>query len=390
MHPLSDLLNHFVEVTDVDGVVRRIDVNDVVDRIDVNKLIQRIDFNQVLSKIDWNAQLDRVDLDKLLTRVNTNALIARSSTGFMSSFLDAVRLQLTMMDLYLRIVTRCLLWREKHRQRIYLPPKPGRHRQRHDRKVYPKGRTNKAVAVQGRYCGFVSKAVSIMTDIFTVTVVFAMIFLVAQWCLVLFLGLSKDEAKDKTNDFRQQGSQAILFLYCGCWFMYFFLSVGLVGQTLGMAIVGVRVCNCNRAAHPYSTVSIKQALLRTFLLPLTVTLCPALGVIGLVRRDGRMLHDLVANTGMIYLWNAELTKLRNEAMKHDHGGSFFEDDDRSDALDDILEKVAEGEGEDHDDSGGNDEALIRRTCEPSDYSTFGKSVTAANQRSIRSGNPQLV
>jgi uncharacterized RDD family membrane protein YckC len=392
MHPIADLVNHFVEVTDVDGVIRRIDVNDVVERIDVNKLVQRIDFNEVLSKIDWNAQLNRVDLDQLLKRVNTNELIARSSTGVMSTFLDAMRLQLTMMDLYLRIVTRCLLWNERHRQQVYLPPRPGRHRQRNDRKLYPKGRTNKAIAVQGRYCGFVSKAVSILMDVFTITLLFAMVFRVAQWCLVLFLGLSKDEAQDKTKGFQSQDAEAMLLMFCGSWFMYFFLSVGLAGQTLGMAIVGVKVCNCSRAASPYSTVTMKQAFLRTCVLPATITLCPPLGVIGLVRRDGRMLHDLVANTGMIYLWNAKLTKLRSEAMKHDQGRSAFKDDDTSDELDDILLHVIDenasgspdrlpNSGSTHDQDG-----LLRRTHESSQYSTFDGS--AANERSTQYQNPR--
>jgi hypothetical protein len=255
MNPIKDIVNHFVEVTDVNGVIQRIDVNAVVERIDVNTLVQRIDVNELLLRVDWNAQLDRIDVDHLLSRVNTNVLIARSSTGVMSSFLDAMRLQLTMMDLYLRIVTRCLLWSEQHRQQVYLPPKPGRHRQRNDRKLYPKGRTNKAVAVQGRYCGFVSKAVAILIDIFAITILFAMIFRVAQWCLVLFLGLSKDEAQDKTKGFQRQDTLAMLFLYCACWFTYFLLAVGLAGQTLGMAIVGVKICNCNREASPYSTVN---------------------------------------------------------------------------------------------------------------------------------------
>lgn len=384
MHPISDVVNHFVEVTDVDGIIRRIDVDSVVERIDINKLVNRIDLNQVLTKIDWNAQLSRVDLDQVLSNVDTNALIARSSTGIFSSFLDAMRFQITMMDLYLRIVTRCRLWRQDHRERIYLPPRPGRHRQRNDRELYPKGRTNKAVAVQGRYCGFVSKAVAILGDIFFITVLFAMIFQVVQWCLILFLGISHDEAENKTRDFQRQGNLAMVMMYCGFWFMYFFLSVALAGQTIGMAIVGLKVCNCN--SSPHSTVSVKQTFIRTCLLPLSVTLCPPLGVIGLVRGDGRMLHDLVANTGMVYLWNAKLAKMRNQALREEQAGSVLSDDDASDELDEIIGD----EQYDHDEDGESSfryqngssmqgqEVLLRRNVVSSRYSTFNTSDTGGS------------
>jgi len=407
MHPIKDLVNHFVDVTDVDGVLRRIDVNDVVDRIDINKVIQRVDFNTVLSKIDWNAQLDkidwnaqleRIDWDQIVSKVNANAIIAKSSTGMVSSFIDTMRLQLTMMDLYLRILTRCLLWKEEHRQQIYLPPKPGRHRQRNDRQLYPQGRMNKAIAVQGRYCGFVSKAIAIGIDIFTITIVFALIFRLAQWCLVLFLRIPKDEAKNKTNAFQFQDTEAMLLLYCTGWFLYFFGSVTLAGQTVGMAIVGIKLCNCNRTSNPYSTVSMKQAFLRTCLLPITLTFCPPLGLIGLIRRDGRMFHDLVADTGMIYLWNAKLTKLRNDAMKQDENdigsSTFFKDDDTYDELDGILDVVVVME----DDKNGprssdriptphqrqqQQDTLLHRTSETAgrQYSTFDPNQDSDDQKS---------
>lgn len=338
MRPIADAVNHVMEVVDVDGVVRRIDVNNVVERIDVDRVVQRIDINRVLAKIDWNKQLERVDFDTIFRRVDTSFIVARSSTGVFTIFMDTLRTQVTMIDLYLRIVTRCLVWREQHRQRCYLPPTPGPHRQRDDTQLYPKGKTNKAIAVQGRYCGIVSKTIAILIDVFSITLIFAMMFRLIEWCLILFLGQSHDEAQNKTKDFKSNRNIGVMLMYCGLWFLYFFLSIALTGRTLGMLTVGLKVCNCNRTSNPHSTVSIKQAFLRTCLLPVTLTLCPPLGIIGLVRRDGRMLHDLAADTGMIYLWNAKLAKLRHRALRQEAGGALYSDEDAPDELDAMIEK----------------------------------------------------
>lgn len=361
MHPIAGVVNHVIEVVDVDGVIRRIDVNDVVERIDVDKMVQRIDMNKVLLHIDWDKQLERINFDAILTRIDTSAIIAKSSTGVFTTFLDTLRLQVTMIDLYLRIVTRCRIWSEQHRQRCYLPPAPGRHRQRDDRHPYPKGRTNKAVAVQGRYCGFVSKAIAILIDVFTVILLFALLFRLIEWCLILFLRKSHDEAEMKTKDFQREGGDWMVALYCLFWFSYFFLSVGLAGQTFGMAIVGLKVCDCNRSS-PYATVSVKQAFVRTCLLPVTLTLCPPLGAIGLFRRDGRMLHDLVADTGIIYLWDAKLAKLRHRALRQEQG-TVTSDEDLNDELDILLAKEddsTEGYNNDDEETPLGQEVLLRR------------------------------
>ncbi len=337
MRPIADVINHVIEVADVDGVIRRIDVNDVVERIDVDRVVQRIDIDRVMARIDLDKQLERVDFDSILRRVDTNFIIARSSTGVFTIFMDNLRTQVMMTDLYLRIVTRCRIWREQHRQRCYLPPAPGSRRQRDDKVLYPKGRTNKAIAVQGRYCGVVSKTVAIFVDVLTITLMFAMLFRLIEWCLILFLGESRDEAHSKTKDLQSEGNILVMVLYFTFWFQYFFLSVALAGRTFGMAVIGLKVCNCNQASNSYSTASAKQAFVRTCLLPITLTFFPPIGIIGLLRRDGRMLHDLVANTGIVYLWNAQLAKLRQRALRQDTGGLLYSDEDAPDELDEIFE-----------------------------------------------------
>lgn len=344
-NPIAGVVHKFMEVADVDGVVRQVDVNAVVQRVEWNDVVQRIDWNQVLSTIDWNQQLARIDFDQVLERVDTNSILVRSSAGMFTNFLDTLRTQLVLMDLYLWILARCRM----RGRRLFLPPSPGSRRQRHDRKVYPKGRSNKAVAVQGRYCGFVSKAMAILIDIVAITILFALLFRVIEWLMTVFTKTSFDEASQKTKQFQQdQENGLMVVLYCIYWFLYFFLCEAIAGQTLGMMAVGLKVCNCART-DPYSSVSLKQAFIRTCLLPITVTLLPPLGLIGLFRRDGRMLHDLVAHSGIIYLWDAELAKLRHKALRDvDRTDSMVSegDEDISDALDDMMgEEIEEDDDE---------------------------------------------
>ena len=385
MHPIASTVNSVITVMDVDGVVRkinvdevvkRIDVNHVVSRIDLNDAVSRIDLNQALSTIDFDALLQRVDVNAVLNRVDTKVLVAKSSTGVFTSFLDTLRTQVVLMDLYLWILARCRVWCQRTRQKCYLPPRPGRHLQRHDKTLYPKGRSNKAIAVQGRYCGFISKAIAVLMDILTITLLFALLFQLIEWCLVLFLGRTRQDANQSTQNYReiQQGNLMAIGIYCIYWFLYFFLCVGLTGQTVGMLIVGLKVCSCTKQSNPYAPVSMKQAFVRTCLLPLTLTLCPPLGIMGLWRRDGRMLHDWMAGTGMIYLWNAKLAKVRRRMEHSSSTSSSQQSEDDYDDLDDMIvhDDQSDGEGvevqmeSDEDDFvslGGGDH----------DYSTFSTS-----------------
>jgi uncharacterized RDD family membrane protein YckC len=183
-----------------------------------------------------------------------------------------------------------------------------------------------------------------MIDVVTVTILFSLLFQFVQWCLIIFFNETQQKANESTEGFKQDQAAIVLILYCIYWFVYFFLCIGLTGTTLGMLLVGVRVVNCNKS-HPYKTVSGTQALIRTCLLPITLTMCWPLGVIGLVRRDGRMLHDLVAQTGMIYLWDAKMAKARKQMMRQDNRTSFTTttdsddvDDDDSDGLDAYIDQ----------------------------------------------------
>mmetsp|Transcript_38999 Transcript_38999/g.94391 ORF Transcript_38999/g.94391 Transcript_38999/m.94391 type:complete len:487 (-) Transcript_38999:333-1793(-) len=353
----AQTIKKVIEVTDVDGVVRRIDINDVVSRIDVQNVIERIDVNRVvervdvnaavqridvdaavqqieinklLDKVDWNKTvMDKIDFDTILKKVDTSSIVLRSSTGAVDLFLDALRMHVVLLDLYLWVLTRGKIFTKKTRQMCYLPPRPGTGlRQREDRQLYPKGRSNKAVAVQGRYVGFVTKLLIMMIDMLTISILFAMLWRLVEWCLMLFLGQGQDEAHKRSQTYQSNVACVLVMYWVVYWFGYFFLCTWLTGQTLGMVAMGCKVVNCIeddgrskssrnlRRYHRHTfIVSSYQSFIRTLILPVTLTICPPLLVMGLWRRDGRMLHDWFAGTGIIYSWDAKLAKMREKAQR---------------------------------------------------------------------------
>jgi uncharacterized RDD family membrane protein YckC len=104
-----------------------------------------------------------------------------------------------------------------------------------------------------------------------------------------------------------------------CPLVAVFLSQCLfIGRTVGMAIAGLRVININGRPSgdecdddESQDLSFCQAFVRTSLLPLSTAVFSPLAFFGLIiRHDGRMLHDFIAGTGMVYSWDAEMAKSR--------------------------------------------------------------------------------
>ena len=166
-----------VECMDVDGVMRRINVNDVVSRIAINDLLDRIDLENLLDRIDWDRQLSRVNFNSILRKIDINdivgrsdmgAIFAQSTIGVFTTVLDLIRTHIVQVDSGVHHMTRFNFIRQHEG---VLPPKPGPARQRdNDRMDYPKGKSNKVIAIQGQYTGFFPKAVAKFLDIGFITV----------------------------------------------------------------------------------------------------------------------------------------------------------------------------------------------------------------------------
>lgn len=311
-------VNSVIECLDVDGVVRRVDVNALLERVDFNVILDDIDVDHHLERVDLNRMLERVDLDALLERVDLRSLVGRSdvgsimmmsTAGVFTQVLDSLRTQVVVIDLILLRIKRLKRWRDT---RSALPMAPGDEDEL-DYDECPESRAEKAMAVQGRYAGLCSRGLAIFMDCACLTLSFAIVILVIQLYLILFVGDVREDLRATVN---KDAIWAIVsreylwtfVLYCIYWFLYFFLSTILTGQTLGMGVVGVKVANAESGLE----ISGSQALIRTLLLPISVTIMPVFILVGVVRKDGRMLHDIVSGTGCVYRWNARMAGLREK------------------------------------------------------------------------------
>lgn len=301
----------------IDGVVRRIDINALVERIDINALIDRIDVQRVV---------DRIDVESLVLRSNVSAIITQSTTGVFTQLLDSIRVQVVMLDLYLLRASRGFACLSRRGQGV-LPQKPnGSYEENHQR--VPSRRMDKAVAVQGRYTGIFAKGTAAVIDLTLVTISFGILLVLAELVRIFFsnnedLGkesLQKASTKAKSYQTENWHSAVALVVYCIYWFLYFFTGPALTGQTIGMAIVGIKIVNADSGVN----VTPCRALFRTALLPLTMHILPILCLVGGLRRDGRMIHDLAANTGLVYKWNARLASMRDRALRRMERESFMQ------------------------------------------------------------------
>jgi len=320
---LEQLVPSIIEIIDIDGVVRRIDIDGALERIDINSLLQRVDWDAVIENIDWNKMMNRIDFDAIIERVDLDFIVAQSTAGVFTHSMDSLRIRLVEADLFLLVLTR-------HRcspDDAFLPPTPGG-RQRRDHVPIPSRRVDKSIMIQGRYCGFLSKCVATLIDVAIIVLSFSLIYIIStnlvefyvssyvMWRKYIFRQASTSYYDDG-NEGDPERTILMIILYCSSSFLYFFLTVLLTSQTFGMAIVGIKVVD---ATSSRTELSVRKVFTRTLLLPVTIVILPIpLLIFGMFRRDGRMLHDLVAGTGDIFLWDAHIANLRSERMTHMEG-----------------------------------------------------------------------
>ncbi len=97
----------------------------------------------------------------------------------------------------------------------------------------------------------------------------------------------------------------------GVWsFVYIAGSLAATGRTIGKAVMGLLVVRSDGGK-----TSARRAMLRTIAFPLSFLLFGIGFLVGLVRRDRRELHDLLAGTSVIYAWDATTAQLRVEAAE---------------------------------------------------------------------------
>lgn len=245
------------------------------------------------------ALVRRVDFDEVVQQSNLAGIVAESSTGVFTGLMDSLRIQIVYIDLGMLRVFQC--------NRKILPPAPGKV---DTHTPFPDTKMEQAIAVQGHYCGLFSKALALLIDWVLMLVVFALIAVGVEAAYKRI-----DQLFIKSEDEEQKLAEAddlwVTIVTIVAWFLYFWLTIGLAGQTVGMGIVGVRLVQVNGN----NDVPWGRAAIRTAALWVVVFCWPVTIWIGILRRDGRFPHDILACTGMIYTWNARMASIREKTLQ---------------------------------------------------------------------------
>jgi uncharacterized RDD family membrane protein YckC len=159
--------------------------------------------------------------------------------------------------------------------------------------------------LQGHYAGFVSRAIALLID-YAIIVVTSVIMLAA---VSIFFNLPTVHGFIQWLDSWLPGSQRLFELPSRplfgasfislCYLLYFVFFLSTTGQTIGKAVLGLRVVTLKGAR-----VGVKRALIRTVCY--AVSLAPlGLGFLWVLGHDQRQAwHDRIARTYVLYVWEA--------------------------------------------------------------------------------------
>ena len=162
---------------------------------------------------------------------------------------------------------------------------------------HPKGISGaKPLTLQGHYAGFLSRTLALIIDYLVLAFALFIIGWFTSSLENLLLSLRLISIQWITDVYRLVSSLAfaILFIY-----MYFGFFWYLTGQTIGNAVMGIRVIRKDG-----SRVNLLYSLLRLvgYLISLVFFGIGFLWVLGEHKRRGW--HDLIAGTIVIYAWEA--------------------------------------------------------------------------------------
>jgi uncharacterized RDD family membrane protein YckC len=158
----------------------------------------------------------------------------------------------------------------------------------------------------GHYAGPWSRLAAYVIDALLVTTLYSVLTAGVVWILQLVLAEDVDP-----SDLGTIASSVLLAVWS---FLYFAVPWAISGRTPGMLVLGVRVVR--RDGSPLDT---GHAFLRALFFPLSFILF-GLGLVGIVvGREHRALHDVIANTTVVYSWDAQQVRLRRLARARSRG-----------------------------------------------------------------------
>lgn len=154
----------------------------------------------------------------------------------------------------------------------------------------------RALAHQGRYAGSVTRLLAYLADISIISVLFGATLALVTAAIDVATPWSVDFSKDSTP---------VLAVYL-CWAaLYFGNSWVLRAKSPGMTLLGLRIVRADG-----SELDKRHALIRLVAFPLGF-LTLGLGFLGIVfGKTHQAIYDRIADTAVVYGWDAEAAKLR--------------------------------------------------------------------------------
>jgi uncharacterized RDD family membrane protein YckC len=160
--------------------------------------------------------------------------------------------------------------------------------------------------LRGHHAGFASRFIAFIFDAVISIGVFELTLAAASFAASVLTGSSIHWSR---------GDEWVVVAFFAWEFFYFAFAWTGSGKTPGMWLVGVQV-----VGQDGSRAGTKRGLVRTVAFPLSFILL-GLGFISILfEHDRRALHDLIADTAVIYCWDAREARLRSLARRGDHRG----------------------------------------------------------------------
>jgi uncharacterized RDD family membrane protein YckC len=150
--------------------------------------------------------------------------------------------------------------------------------------------------LRGHYAGFATRFIAFVFDCVLSIAVFELVLAAASFAASVLAG---------TSIHWHRGSLWVIIAFFAWQFFYYAYFWTASGKTPGMTLLGVQV-----VGRDGSHVGTRRGFVRTLAFPLSFLLL-GLGFVGiLLGRDRRALHDSIADTAVVYTWDARAARLR--------------------------------------------------------------------------------
>ncbi len=161
--------------------------------------------------------------------------------------------------------------------------------------------TEETENLRGQHAGFASRFIAFIVDCVLSIAVFELVLAAISFAASVLTG---------TSIHWNRGALWVVIAFFAWQFLYYARAWTASGKTPGMALLGVRV-----VGQDGSRAGTRRGLVRTLAFPLSFILL-GLGFLGiLLGRDRRALHDVIADTAVVYCWDAREARLRSLARE---------------------------------------------------------------------------